>query len=808
MAATLTNDKTKLKQEIFDLETEEIELDKQILSGTISKEEGRQKKADLAIRLTRLQSTEQIPTNTPEQEDKNHKKNSHGNAPHPHPHPEEEAALEVTSAEVTTPVSKAPPATPFRPSTPNPQVNSLGTAPKNLPATPPTKTFSGKQKIAKGAGKFMMYTSPGGFIVGKTASRMKERQAAKKEVADLANSAVQKPATPLPPVGKNTLPAAKNKPSIAQKAGLGYLKYATPVGWAYLLGKKFPPEKVKAPLEKLSKVSTAPASTQNVPAPTKAGTHASGPAQKSPSSAKKSKTSFINFVTPKTWILLGKKFLPEKVKTPLGKLAPKTHEEVSAPQTEHAPKTAGEYQKTWNKNVISEAISKGYNRSATLQHIRNSKIWQSRAWKYGKYALSPALAGLHDGRSFLNKNKEKNSSEQPPAHSTPHPRPSSNTSAPSGMSPTGLYKKTWSKFGGQPLSRLNSSMGRRLKGRGTNSIQNPGGKAVSKTAGKAGKKITQKIGQQAARQLAQLGGRALFLNPPVLIAVGVIILILIIICAILLMVISQSDDTGAGGGGGSVPVPNQSANPIPGFTITLSSENTQVDQGDLMIYTVNITYSAPDKFSTITVFNDIPTGTEYVTTTGGIAVYDPAINRASWSLSNVDNQDTFSFVLKATQNDILVRNMVYATQAGTSSGGGESTLPTAENCNGAYTLDNPVGNFGDPDCYFAENKEQAMSELYDLLKVEDPTNADNWYLKVIPCESVPPYNPNSHSSSAAIGSPDAAGVWGMYSMGRGKNGQFDRGDVQWKLQTTNAATYGKNLANLGLGLGAYWECWR
>lgn len=795
MAATLTDDKTKLKQEIFNLETEEIELDKKILRGTISQEEGRQKKADLAFRLSQLQTAEQIPVSTPEQEDKNHKKDTHNDAPHPHPEEEVPQASAPNTAETPVSVPKPPPATPFRPTTPNPQVNALNTA---VRTPPPPKPLSGKQKIAKGAGKFMMYTTPGGFIVGKTAPRIKERLSARKEVSELEKTGTENRAKQQTSQ-KNA--DAPQSPSVKKTAGNKYLKSITPLGWVSL-GDRFLPESF---MQLFKKKNKAPESEKPIDKKQQPDSPTQNPQK--PSVKKAVGKAYIKKATPMGWAYqAGAKFLPENVKAPLRKLIPKP-KPSSEKQDEQAHKTAKEYQKIWNKTVIGKAISKGYDRSATLQHIRNSKIWQSRIWKSGKRLMTPNII---PAKKFLSKKQEEKSSE---SHASSHPSLSQHTKQPEGVSPTGLYKKTWNKFGGSQVSRLNTAMGRRLGNPSPRSVGRAGtraaGRAASNAANKIGGKVSEKLAQQAASQLTQLGGKALILNPPVLIGIGVALLILLAICAILLIIMSLTgSDTGGAGGAGEIP--NQSTNPIPGFTLVLSTIDTQVEQGDLISYTVKITYTDPDKFSTITVFNELPPGTEYVTTTGGVATYEAGSGRVSWSLANADNQDTFSFVLKANQNDILVRNMVYATQAGTSSGGGDLP-PTAENCGGEYTLANPVGNFGDPDCYFASSKEQAMSELYDLIKAQDPSNAYNWYMKVIPCESVPPYNPNSHSSAEAIGSPDSAGVWGMFSMGRGLNGEFDHGDVPWRSQVTNALTYGNNLKQLGIPLagedGGYWDCW-
>lgn len=130
----------------------------------------------------------------------------------------------------------------------------------------------------------------------------------------------------------------------------------------------------------------------------------------------------------------------------------------------------------------------------------------------------------------------------------------------------------------------------------------------------------------------------------------------------------------------------------------------------------------------------------------------------------------------------------------------EYIAPSDNNCGGKYNTSSPIGkNFGDPKCSFSKDK------LHDLLKQVDSSNAEKWFSKIAPCESQ--YNPNAFNAGAV----DAAGAWGLYQMGSakppgsappapGKNGPTDRGDVNWELQTANAAAYQKQA-----GWG-YWAC--
>ncbi len=132
---------------------------------------------------------------------------------------------------------------------------------------------------------------------------------------------------------------------------------------------------------------------------------------------------------------------------------------------------------------------------------------------------------------------------------------------------------------------------------------------------------------------------------------------------------------------------------------------------------------------------------------------------------------------------------------------GGGTPPTTNDCSGKYNLStNPLNdNFGDPSCDFSE------SQLYDLLRSLDPSRADYWFFTIVPCESV--YNSNNYNGASTSGS-----AWGLYQMGheayptlgipRQMNSPFDRGDVDWRLQTSNAVNYNNGLGNTF----DYWGC--
>jgi hypothetical protein len=159
----------------------------------------------------------------------------------------------------------------------------------------------------------------------------------------------------------------------------------------------------------------------------------------------------------------------------------------------------------------------------------------------------------------------------------------------------------------------------------------------------------------------------------------------------------------------------------------------------------------------------------------------------------------------------IQQDCTLTASAGNSSGGGENPPadhPGSNNdCSGKYgpppglyptKYFSETGNFGDPNCDYSE------SQLLTILKTLDPDNANYWFYTVVNCESR--YNPNAfrhHIEPGADNTPDPAGAWGLFQMGRGKNGPYDHGDVPWHEQIQNAVKY-KNDVNGGSF--SYWGC--
>lgn len=222
---------------------------------------------------------------------------------------------------------------------------------------------------------------------------------------------------------------------------------------------------------------------------------------------------------------------------------------------------------------------------------------------------------------------------------------------------------------------------------------------------------------------------------------------------------------------------------------------TQVDNGQIINYTINVTNLASSS-AEIQVTDALPSGVEFVDAN---PKPDKIGNPLVWFLKNVGGNQIKAITLsvKPTISDAWIQNNVEAINLSTSGGGvspGGGEAPTQDNC-GKYLLNNPLGNFGDPTCNFMKD------DLFNLIKQNDPENAIEWFNGIVPCESS--YNPNAYNFDSTSG----FGGYGLYQMnpaGKG-TGQFDRGDVDWRFQTSNAINHNKYIISLG-GKWSYWAC--
>lgn len=823
MAATQTSDNVKIKQDIVNLEIEDAAIEKQILNGTLTQDVGQKKRNEIALQIEEL--TRRLNPSTPPEDattpsDKK-EKTKHEEIKGPVKKPEEERpdTAENTPTAIPDAFNKAfekDPASTLDPTvTPTKKTGIKGIIKRNAvpfivagPAGAVAAETVRKANSASG-GKMketMLSTSSGALVKGKLVSRSKERMGAKKQIQNMENAIRD---------------SQKNKKSFAQRVR----------NWFNPPPANKPPEpgtEEQAAVSEVERLLGPSLKTPETPIEATKPTQNLGILNwfKKKPSTKNQKPDAAPSIKKTTAIKHGKTavkwysyFTPIGLAFHLGRHGVKKIKTANAKQEESTPttqpkekRTATFYQRLQNAFILKIATErKGYDRLRVFRKIRDLKLWKNRNWarpttpRPQTFPYTPGnsnAAALTTGAALDIDEPRYTPGYEP----SPTPPPASHQTY-SRISSVNRMTNTF--FPNNPVAK------------GKKKLKAAARKKVSGLNKRLGRKLGQKVGKQVGKQLArkaatQLATKAI-MNPVGLTVVAVVLVFLLLIVTIVIIITSISGDDSAFGGGGIPPETPISTPPIlngapliPNFTLGFSTADNQVNKLDLISYTVTPSYTGDAaNISTITIFEDIPAGTEFVTS-DGTATYDPDSGRVSWSLAEERNRTSFTFVLKALTDDTLIKNFVYATQAGTSSGGG-STTPTTDNCNGAYTLANPVGNFGDPDCAFATNKEQAMDELYELLKAQDPANAYNWYLKIIPCESVPPYNPNSHSSAEAIGAPDSAGVWGMFSMGRGLNGEFDHGDVPWRNQVSNALAYGNNLKQLGIPLasegGGYWECW-
>lgn len=274
-------------------------------------------------------------------------------------------------------------------------------------------------------------------------------------------------------------------------------------------------------------------------------------------------------------------------------------------------------------------------------------------------------------------------------------------------------------------------------------------------------------------------------------------LIVIIIIVVMIILLGSGSTTGLPGGGdddSKSGAPSPSGAPstsIPGLSLVLKAP-IEVDNGENLEYTIEVVYDGLNPpLADITIYVLFPTNTTYVEATGAFELNGFEL---SWPMSQ--NDKSFTFTIHPDAQDVIISNTAYArVKKFLSTGAGEP--PTNDSCGGKYNLAaTPIGaNFGDPTCDFDELK------LYSLLGRLDQPNAEFWYVCALLESS---RNPNAYAGHVAVGTPDPAGAWGLFQMGRGLNGPLDHGDVDWNTQTTNAISYSKKMKSFK----EYWQCAR
>lgn len=240
----------------------------------------------------------------------------------------------------------------------------------------------------------------------------------------------------------------------------------------------------------------------------------------------------------------------------------------------------------------------------------------------------------------------------------------------------------------------------------------------------------------------------------------------------------------------------------------------KIGNGEDIIYTALVSITGDSPVKNIQIFDALPFGTKFKDagsrTTGSLPCQATAeglyngTDKVTWQIPTLSKGSvtTLCLTLSTTAQDTAITNRFSSEYEPESSAGGSSgtvasnTAPSANNCQGRYSaqdLSNPLQNFGDPSCTMSKTK---AAELINQL---DPANAIEWYEKVMLCESQ--YSPNAYNPHAF----DSAGAWGLVQMGRGKNGQFDHGDVEWTQQLRNGVEYNKLIMKGAPGVSkAYW----
>lgn len=360
-------------------------------------------------------------------------------------------------------------------------------------------------------------------------------------------------------------------------------------------------------------------------------------------------------------------------------------------------------------------------------------------------------------------------------------------------------------------------------------------------AGRAAARTAGRLGGAVAKTGAKIAARAALMEPHVLLVLAIVAAIILIIFLAVLIIILLF-------GGGIDEIPTGT---IP--VVITKSGPPQVDNGADILYDITVSYagSATD----IIVTDPIPENADFVSASG---VFTNVGNVITWKVSEnsggagpsgspvpssapsgspappgtlTNPSATFTLTLKPKAGvvDTYIVNQSFAQVLGGGGGGGggdgSGVPPNQDTCNGVYGSGakniNDGGqhngdNFGDPTCELAVSypSDGGPPTLFvDLLNQLDPQNASIW-TQIAACEA-PGYDPNNVTDFGGTSKP-----WGLFQMGAsghseggtwvdvpyqtgdGQNGPYDRGDVYWRDQVSNAINYNKQL---GIKW-SYWEC--
>ena len=360
-------------------------------------------------------------------------------------------------------------------------------------------------------------------------------------------------------------------------------------------------------------------------------------------------------------ILYGKTkhLIPPSLAMGIKKILPKKKTSPNKPHPEERkPKTAKDYQKIEINKILTKAVANGFDRFELLRKIRDAKVWQSKAWKYGRYAISPLGAASYELYKRRRELRQKQEERTNPSPSTPNMQSRILRSGVRNRSPFPM------------ISNMNKNLGKSLR---------------NKTAQKAASSAAKKGGQQLAKKALQQVTMTFLKTPAGWVTIGVVGVIILFFGFVMTVITLVSDNSGGSaigggtGGGGSVVQP-PTENPIPNFTLQKTVSQTELAEVGEITYTISYAFtpSSTVKKEDIIIFDQIPENTTLVDNkTSGNYTLDTTDRTLSWNLSDSGNAEasSFSFTVLPEKTDMMVENFAWA-QASTSTpvpGGAQSS---------------------------------------------------------------------------------------------------------------------------------------
>lgn len=351
-----------------------------------------------------------------------------------------------------------------------------------------------------------------------------------------------------------------------------------------------------------------------------------------------------------------------------------------------------------------------------------------------------------------------------------------------------------------------------------------GGAGTASAGAGATSAVTAETGAMAGTAIAAEGtvvtGAATAPAWPFIIAAAIIIFLLMLLAFLIVGILSD----------GQIGHPNPDETPVS----IIKTGPPEVPNNTNIIYRFIVTFDgvADD----ILIRDAIPKDTEYVASSPNAKTLDTngdetsdvtLVKSVEWSLRDIQNTapqsifslQTLSLTVRPLKSDVYIINQATSVLIGGSGNPsitpGESGYipPSDDDCGGYYAADilkNSIHkNFGDPNCtMLANQRPEDKDRLHTHLTQLDPEYADYWFATIIPCES------SFRANAFYTGSPSSGGAWGLLQMGAsyagdgpgptpglpppiaGNNGEYDRGDVNWQLQASNAVNYNNLLRTI------------